>query len=87
MVLKKSRKRKEKKKTTFFADIHFSLQWLFVDSGLLKCLYRALQHKEPSRYKVIQDAILSEEWPPVGQTVFASANSHDVAIAMNNSTH
>jgi hypothetical protein len=56
---------------------------LFVDSGMMKCLYRRLQRKEPSRYKVIQSAITSEDWPPIGQVTEASANmAASVAISM-----
>ncbi|KAK7094175.1 polyamine-transporting ATPase 13A3-like isoform X3 [Littorina saxatilis] len=63
------------------------MEWLFVDSGLMKCLYRALERKQKSRYKVIQDTIVAEEWPPVGQTLLASANSDEFAVNMNNSEH
>ncbi|KAL8587281.1 hypothetical protein ACOMHN_045528 [Nucella lapillus] len=73
--------------STSFLIVSGLVEWLFVDSGLMKPCYRAIQRKERSRYKVIQDAITAEEWPPVGQTTFASANSHDVIIAVNNGAH
>lgn len=61
-----------------------NFQWLFVDSGLMKCLYRAIGRKKPSRYKQIQNDIACKGWPAVGQTVFAATNSSDhISISMN----
>ncbi|XP_025081002.1 probable cation-transporting ATPase 13A3 isoform X3 [Pomacea canaliculata] len=67
-----------------FVILSSLLEWLFVDSGLMKCLYRAIGRKKPSRYKQIQNDIACKGWPAVGQTVFAATNSSDhISISMN----
>ncbi|XP_076451738.1 polyamine-transporting ATPase 13A3-like isoform X2 [Babylonia areolata] len=74
--------------STSFLIVSGLVEWLFVDSGLMKFCYRAVQHKERSRYKVIRDAIMSEDWPPIGQTTVASANSrNNVTITINSTAH
>ncbi|KAK7501863.1 hypothetical protein BaRGS_00006949 [Batillaria attramentaria] len=72
--------------STGFLIMSGLMEWLFVDSGLMKCLYRKLQRKTPSRYKVIQDQIASTDWPPTGTTSFADV-SNDVSISMSSADH
>lgn len=73
--------------STGFLIISGLMEWLFVDSGLMKCLYHVLQRKTPSRYKTIQNQIASTDWPPVGTTTLGDV-SNDISISMgNSSTH
>ncbi|CAG5128890.1 unnamed protein product [Candidula unifasciata] len=56
------------------------LEWIIIDSGWLKCLYRAiaeLRKVEPSKYKVVYKEIRTSDWPPIDQ-VTLPLSSHAV---------
>ncbi|RUS73557.1 hypothetical protein EGW08_018685 [Elysia chlorotica] len=46
------------------------LEWVVMESGWLKCLYKRIdriKRVEKSKYKLVQQEISAQDWPPVSQ--------------------
>ncbi|GFS05911.1 cation-transporting ATPase [Elysia marginata] len=52
------------------------VEWIVMESGWLKCLYKRidqLKKVEKSKYKVLQQEINVDDWPPVSQETIVSS--------------
>lgn len=66
-----------------FTRLGYLLQWIIIDSGWLKCLYRAigrLRKEQPSKYKVVAREIQASDWPTV-DPVSPPTSNHDVHLS------
>ncbi|BFZ23491.1 hypothetical protein BsWGS_26528 [Bradybaena similaris] len=59
------------------------LEWIIIDSGWLKWLYRAifqLRKVEPSKYKVVYREIRASDWPPIDQVTLPLSSQEVGAV-------
>ncbi|XP_067658890.1 polyamine-transporting ATPase 13A3-like isoform X3 [Haliotis asinina] len=70
-----------------FAIISSFLEYMIVDSSMLKPCYKAIKNRRPqNRYKVVENEIKNSDWPPVGQVTFPTTNVvlvSDIHVDMN----